>query len=137
MTVTIWDLRKIVGRVGFQSSLIKPGITENLYNRKLAPLNVEFVLIQGIQWYLIFENRSNGSKVVCVNKSPTLTHWWRYGSLVGDMKLGVSVPNFRKSYHTVLGAAIDSHGTRIIIINIAAGSNGGFLLNIPIITKLT
>ena len=28
----------------------------------------------------------------------------------------MSVPNFRKSYHTVLGAAIDSHGTRIIII---------------------
>ena len=27
----------------------------------------------------------------------------------------MSVPNFRKSYHTVLGAAIDSHGTRIII----------------------
>ena len=49
----------------------------------------------------------------------------------------MSVPNFRKSYHTVLGAAIDFNGTRIIIINIAAGSNGGFLLNIPIITKLT
>src|SRR4029434_10832256 len=28
----------------------------------------------------------------------------------------MSVPNFRKSYHTVLGAAIDSNGTRIIII---------------------
>ena len=27
----------------------------------------------------------------------------------------MSVPNFRKSYHTVLGAAIDSHGTNIII----------------------
>ena len=27
----------------------------------------------------------------------------------------MSVPNFRKSYHTVLGAAIDSNGTRIII----------------------
>src|SRR4029434_7944602 len=39
----------------------------------------------------------------------------------------MSVPNFRKSYHTVLGAAIDFNGTRIIIINIAAGSNGGFL----------
>src|SRR4029434_10062905 len=26
----------------------------------------------------------------------------------------MSVPNFRKSYHTVLGAAIDSHGTNII-----------------------
>ena len=50
----------------------------------------------------------------------------------------MSVPNFRKSYHTVLGPAIDFNGTRIIIIiNIAAGSNGGFLLNIPIITKLT
>ena len=48
----------------------------------------------------------------------------------------MSVPNFRKSYHTVLGPAIDFNGTRIII-NIAAGSNGGFLLNIPIITKLT
>src|SRR4029434_10170091 len=51
---------------------------------------VEFVLIQGIQWYLIFENRSNGSKLVCVNKSPTLTRWWRWSGLVGDMKLGVS-----------------------------------------------
>ena len=29
----------------------------------------------GFQRYLIFENRSNGSKVVCVNKSPTLTRW--------------------------------------------------------------
>src|SRR4029434_9099714 len=38
----------------------------------------------------------------------------------------MSVPNFRKSYHTVLGPAIDFNGTRIII-NIAAGSNGGFL----------
>ena len=28
----------------------------------------------------------------------------------------MSVPNFRKSYHTVLGDAIDSNGTRIIII---------------------
>ena len=28
----------------------------------------------------------------------------------------MSVPNFRKSYHTVLGAAIDFNGTRIIII---------------------
>ena len=28
----------------------------------------------------------------------------------------MSVPNFRKSYHTVLGAAIDSNGTNIIII---------------------
>jgi len=28
----------------------------------------------------------------------------------------MSVPKFRKSYHTVLGAAIDSHCTRIIII---------------------
>ena len=37
----------------------------------------------------------------------------------------MSVPNFRKSYHTVLGAAIDSHGTNIIIIptNIAASSD--------------
>ena len=36
----------------------------------------------------------------------------------------MSVPNFRKSYHTVLGAAIDSHGTRIIIpTNIAASSD--------------
>src|SRR4029434_10924558 len=68
----------------------KPVIAENLYNRKLAPLNVEFVLIQGIQWYLIFENRSNGSKVVRVNKSPTLTRWWRSCGLVGDVELGVS-----------------------------------------------
>ena len=37
----------------------------------------------------------------------------------------MSVPNFRKSYHTVLGAAIDSHCRRIIIIptNIAASSD--------------
>src|SRR4029434_4621061 len=62
------DLTKIVGRVGFQMFLIKPGITENLYNRKLAPLNVEFVLIQGFQWYLIFENLSNGSKVTVVTE---------------------------------------------------------------------
>src|SRR4029434_8078508 len=88
--VTIWDLRKIVGRVGFQSSLIKAVIAENLYNRKLAPLNIEFVLIQGIQWHLIFENRSNGSKVVCVNKSSILTRWWRWCGLMGDMKLCVS-----------------------------------------------
>ena len=33
----------------------------------------------------------------------------------------MSVPNFRKSYHTVLGAAIDSHGTRIIIPTITIG----------------
>ena len=62
------DLTKIVGGVGFQRFLIKPEIKENLYNRKLAPLNVEFVLIQGIQWYLIFENRSNGSKVTVLTK---------------------------------------------------------------------
>ena len=62
------DLTKIVGGVGFQMFLIKPGITENLYNRKLSPLNIEFVFIQGIQWYLIFENRSNGSKVTVLTK---------------------------------------------------------------------
>src|SRR4029434_3028161 len=63
------DLTKIVGGVSFQRFfLIKQGITENLHNRKLAPLNVEFVLIQGIQWYLIFENRSNGSKVTVLTK---------------------------------------------------------------------
>ena len=28
----------------------------------------------------------------------------------------MSVPNFRKSYHMVLGAAIESHGTSIVII---------------------
>ena len=71
------DMTIIVGGVGFQRFLIQPEIAENLYNRKLSPLNVEFVFIQGIQWYLIFENRSNGSKVVYVNKSPTLTRWWR------------------------------------------------------------
>ena len=62
------DLTKIVGGLGFQSILIKPEIAENLYNRKLAPLNVEFVLIQGIQLYLIFENRSNGAKVTVLTK---------------------------------------------------------------------
>ena len=36
-----------------------------------------------------------------------------------------SVPNFTTSDHVVLGAAIDSHGRCIIIINIAASSNGG------------
>ena len=42
----------------------------------------------------------------------------------------MSVPNFRKSYHTVLGAAIDSHGTRIIIkiIIIILTITIGFLL---------
>ena len=40
----------------------------------------------------------------------------------------MSVPNFRKSYHTVLGAAIDSHGTRIIIIIIIPTITIGFLL---------
>src|SRR4029434_3399848 len=29
-------------------------------------------------------------KSYSVNKSPTLTRWWRYCGLVGDMKLGVS-----------------------------------------------
>ena len=62
------DFTKIVGVDSFQRFLIKPEIKENLYNRKLAPLNVEFVLIQGIQWYLIFENRSNGSKVTVLTK---------------------------------------------------------------------
>src|SRR4029434_3182071 len=65
------DLTKIVGGVAFQRFLRKAEIAENLYNRKLAPLNIEFVLIQGIQWYLwylIFENRSNGSKVTVLTK---------------------------------------------------------------------
>ena len=48
------DLTNIVGVDAFQRFLRKAEIAENLYNRKLAPLNVEFVLIQGIQWYLIW-----------------------------------------------------------------------------------
>ena len=40
----------------------------------------------------------------------------------------MSVPNFRKSYHTVLGAAIDFNGTRIIIIIIIPTITIGFLL---------
>ena len=41
----------------------------------------------------------------------------------------MSVPNFRKSYRTVLGAAIDSHGTNIIIIIIIIPTiTIGFLL---------
>ena len=59
------DLTKIVGGVGIQRFFDKTG-----NNRKSIqpPLNVEFVLIQGIQWYLIFENRSNGSKVTVLTK---------------------------------------------------------------------
>ena len=45
---------------------LKLKMAENLNNR-----------IQGIQWYLIFENQTYGSKVACGNRSPTLTHWWR------------------------------------------------------------
>ena len=40
----------------------------------------------------------------------------------------MSVPNFRKSYHTVLGAAIDFNATRIIIIIIIPTITIGFLL---------
>lgn len=41
----------------------------------------------------------------------------------------MSVPNFRKSYHTVLGPAIDFNGTRIIIIIIIIPTiTIGFLL---------
>ena len=46
----------------------------------------------------------------------------------------MSVPNFTKSYHTVLGAAIDFNGTRIII-NIDVGSTGGFLQRLRTIDK--
>jgi len=40
----------------------------------------------------------------------------------------MSVPNFTKSYPRGLGAAIDSHGTRIIIIIIKLTTTIGFLL---------
>ena len=36
----------------------------------------------------------------------------------------MSVPNFTKSYHTVLGAAIDFNGTRIIIKYSSINENG-------------
>ena len=43
----------------------------------------------------------------------------------------MSVPNFRKSYHTVLGAAIDFNGTRIIIIIIPTITIGFLLTEEP------
>ena len=38
---------------------------------------VEVGMVQGIQRYLVFENRTNGSKVMCTNVPETLTHLWR------------------------------------------------------------
>ena len=38
---------------------------------------VEVGMVQGIQLYLVFENRANGSKVMCTNVPETLTRWWR------------------------------------------------------------
>ena len=49
------------------------------YVRILLPVvicTVIFVTIQGIQRY-IFENRANGSKVMCTNVPEILTRWWR------------------------------------------------------------
>ena len=43
----------------------------------------------------------------------------------------MSVPNFRKSYHTVLGAAIDFNATRIIIIIIPTITIGFLLTEEP------
>ena len=63
------DWKRIVGGVGFQRSLIIPEMAENRIGC------FELVLIQGIHWYLSFENQSYGSKVACVNTSPTLTHF--------------------------------------------------------------
>ena len=38
---------------------------------------IEVGMVQGIQRYLVFENRANGSKVMCTNVPETLTRWWR------------------------------------------------------------
>lgn len=49
---------------------------------------VELCLIQGIQLYLIFENRAHGSKVAYMNTPQTLTHWWRYRAQCAGIQLG-------------------------------------------------
>ena len=38
---------------------------------------VEVGVIQGIQRYLVVENRANGSKVMGTNVPENLTRWWR------------------------------------------------------------
>ena len=62
------DLTKIVGGVSFQKFFDKTGNNRKSIQPKIGAIERRIRLIQGIQWYLIFENRSNGSIVTVLTK---------------------------------------------------------------------